>query len=148
MIRAVLDTNVLASGILGLGHSSAPPAEILRRWEMGAFGLVSSDHILKELVRTLGNSCFSSRIPAADVAGMVETIQRSGEVVELSDFVSGMATHPEDDLTLAAAVSAQVDYLVTGDGQLLDLERIEDVEIVSPRAFVDILDATNNGTIA
>jgi predicted nucleic acid-binding protein len=53
--------------------------------------------------------------------------------------VQGVASHPEDDLILATAVSAQADYLVTGDRQLLALGRYQGVEIVTPRAFATIL---------
>ncbi len=54
--------------------------------------------------------------------------------------VQGVASHPEDDLILATAVSARADYLVTGDRQLLALGTFQGVQIVSPRDFVAILD--------
>jgi predicted nucleic acid-binding protein len=54
--------------------------------------------------------------------------------------VSGVATHPEDDLILAAAVSAQADYLVTGDARLQALGSYQGVKIVTPREFVQILE--------
>ncbi len=142
MIRAVLDTNVLVSGILGLEHSSKPSAEIFRRWEVGAFGLVTSSHILEELVRTLGNLYFSTRISPTEAAQATLTIQRQAEIADTTDQVRTTATHPEDDFILAAAVSAQVDYLVTGDRQLLALHGIRGIEIVSPSQFLDILDAS------
>jgi hypothetical protein len=42
---------------------------------------------------------------------------------------------------LAAAVSADADYLVTGDRQLQRLGTYEGVRIVSPRDFLALLDA-------
>ena len=51
-----------------------------------------------------------------------------------------MATHPQDDLVLAAAVSAGADYLVTGDRKLLSLGRYLGVTIVSPRTFLTLLE--------
>lgn len=51
-----------------------------------------------------------------------------------------MATHPEDDLVLATAVSAQADYLITGDAMLRKLRTYEGVSIVSPREFLDVLE--------
>ena len=52
---------------------------------------------------------------------------------------AGVATHPEDDLILSAAASANADYLVTGDAGLLGLTVFRETQIVSPRAFLDIL---------
>jgi predicted nucleic acid-binding protein len=43
-------------------------------------------------------------------------------------------------LILATAVSANADYLVTGDRKLRDLGRYANVTILSPRAFVELLD--------
>ena len=54
--------------------------------------------------------------------------------------VNGVATHPEDDLILATALSGQVDYLVTLDQQLLRLGSYGGVAMVSPAAFLSILD--------
>ncbi len=48
----------------------------------------------------------------------------------------------KDDLyILGAAIAARVDVLVTGDKELLDLGRVEDVEILSPRQFWEKLKA-------
>ncbi|MGN6483716.1 MAG: PIN domain-containing protein, partial [Thermomicrobiales bacterium] len=49
--RAMLDTNVLASGIVGLAAGASPPAEVIRRWGRREFALVLSDHVLDELDR-------------------------------------------------------------------------------------------------
>ena len=57
----------------------------------------------------------------------------------ITTSVSGVATHPEDDLVLATAISGKADYLVTGDRQLLKLQEFEDVSIVSAAEFLLIL---------
>lgn len=53
--------------------------------------------------------------------------------------VHGVATHPEDDLILATAVSAEADYLITGDRQLLAIRSHRTVTIVRPGEFLAIL---------
>jgi predicted nucleic acid-binding protein len=50
-----------------------------------------------------------------------------------------VATHPEDDLVLATAVSAHADYLVTGDRKLQRLGSYQGVRILSPREFLAVL---------
>lgn len=54
--------------------------------------------------------------------------------------IDGVATHPEDDRVLEAAVSAAVDYLVTGDKALQRLGEYAGIPILDPRAFMAILD--------
>ena len=42
---------------------------------------------------------------------------------------------PEDDAILACALEARVDYLVTGDEDLLELKVFKGIRIVTPRDF-------------
>ena len=47
----------------------------------------------------------------------------------------------DDDLVLATAVSARADRVVTGDQDLLVLQQYEGIRVVSPRRFLEWLDA-------
>jgi len=58
----------------------------------------------------------------------------------MNSVVSGVASHPEDDIVLSSAVSAAVDYLVTGDRQLQETGSFQGVKIVSPRDFLTLLE--------
>jgi predicted nucleic acid-binding protein len=60
-------------------------------------------------------------------------------IVPITVDIHGIASHPEDDLVLATAISASADYLVTGDALLLSLGFFRDVQISSPRQFLDQL---------
>jgi predicted nucleic acid-binding protein len=42
---------------------------------------------------------------------------------------------PADNVVLGCAIAAQVDYLVTGDRDLLDLHPFQGLPILSPRDF-------------
>ncbi len=136
MIAAVLDTNVLASALLRRGGI---PDTILRNWRRRAFQLVLSEHILTELARTLEQPYFQSRLPEGQAERDVTLLRQAARVVPLTSQVTGVATHPEDDLVLATALSGQATYLVTGDTQLQRLGTYEGITIVSPRAFLDLL---------
>lgn len=116
-------------------------APIIRAWRMGQYELVISDHILDEIRSTLTNPYFSRSVNPSDVQTTLTFLSRFATVVEITVTVEGVATHPEDDLILATAVSGQVDYLVTADRQLLGLGEYDGVRIVSPREFLAILDA-------
>lgn len=142
MIRAVLDTNVLASGIAGVRQAESPPGELVRRWRRRAYSLVVSDHLLGELERTLGRPYFATRITPLQTTRLLWTLRTQGELTPISVTVSGIATHPEDDLVLAAVETAQVDFLVTGDRKLQAMGRFAGAEIVSPSRFVEILEAS------
>jgi hypothetical protein len=61
-------------------------------------------------------------------------------MVELIVPVSGVATHPEDDLVLATAASASAGDLGTRDRQLLKLETFRGASNVHPAELVELLD--------
>ena len=59
MIRVVLDTNVLASGVT---HSKGHSGRLVMAWRRRVFHLVVSDHILEELAETLEDRYFKKRL--------------------------------------------------------------------------------------
>lgn len=139
MIHAVLDTNVLASGVLRFEREESTPGAILRAWYAEAFVLVTSDHLIAEIERTLAKPYFAQRIPEARRATALTAFVQDAARATITVGVSGVASHPKDDLVLATAVSAGADYLVTGDRKLQALGSYRGVIIVSPRVFLSLL---------
>ncbi len=139
MIRAVFDTNVIASGLAGYHRPASTPGALLRRWFAGDFVLVVSDHLIGEIERTLTTRYFSANTTPVDRATVVTALRERAIWTPITVSISGVATHPEDDLVLAAAVSAGVDVLVTGDKPLQELRRYRDVTIINPRDFLTLL---------
>lgn len=136
-MRVVLDANTLASG--AVAPAGGVLATIIDLWLAGAFTVVLSHHILSELDRALRTRYFTQRLSAADITAYVQLVRTLAVFVTPVKDVHGVATHPEDDVVLATAVSARADVLVTGDAGLQNLERYRDVSILSPRAFVRLL---------
>jgi uncharacterized protein len=139
VITAVLDANVLASGFVRANPDSAT-VQTLDAWRAGRYLLILSEHLLDEVDRTLESPYFARRLSWERRANDMGLLRTRSAVIEITVSVTGVATHPEDDLVLATAVSAGADYLVTGDRKLQRLGSYEGVTIVSPRQFLDLLD--------
>lgn len=139
MITAVLDTNVLAPALRGVGNPANTLGELLRQWRDGRFQLVVSEHILDELRRTLETPYFSRSLSTQEREEAVALLATEAVLTPLTVSVQGVATHPEDDLILAAAVTAQADYLVTGDRKLRELGTYQGVRVITPGDFLRIL---------
>ena len=138
MIRAVVDANVLATGSL---TELTAPCRSLNLWEVGQFELIVSEHLLDEVDYTLDKSYFRSRLTPEQIARFRRLLRRRATATPITVQVSGVATHPEDDLVLAAALSAQADYLVTGDGPFRRrVPSYQGVRLVSPSEFLEILE--------
>lgn len=145
MILVVLDTNVLASGFAGFLIPASVPGRLLHAWRAGEIEVVVSEHILTELARSFEQRYFQRRLTPNQVARSLALLQRQATTSRITAEVQGVATHPEDDLILATAVSAQAAYLVTGDSQLQKLGSYRGVTIVSPRDFLDLLQSGGLG---
>ena len=132
----VLDTNILARA--SISHNTAVSA-IFDAWRADRFTLVLSTHIVDELTRTLAKSYFARRLSPDQHAAYHLLISTFATLVPITSSVHGVATHPEDDLVLATAVSAGAEYLVTRDRQLLQLASYQGITIASPTEFLQQL---------
>lgn len=138
-MRAVLDTNVLVSGITGFAIETSTPGRIIRAWRAGAFELVTSPHILTELGRALTKPYFRRRLSRAQVNAAIELLSSEAVLVFPQEPVPGITPDRADDLVLAAAAAGDAAFLVTGDRELQDLHEYEAVLIVDPNQFLEIL---------
>src|SRR3954465_5649797 len=138
MIRAVLDTNVLASA--AIAHPGTTLATILDSVVANRFDLAISEYILVELRRTLATQYYAARIRPAAASQYIQFLIGLGTTVPITMSVTGVATHPEDDPILATALSAQADYLVTGDLRLKRrVPTFRGIRLVLAAEFLDIL---------
>jgi putative PIN family toxin of toxin-antitoxin system len=136
-VRAVVDVNVLISGVLS---ATGSPAEIVRASRDGQFELVVSDSLLAELERTLTYPKLRKRIPPEKAAAFVNWVRDNGS------FAQDPASPPPigsrdsgDDYLLALAIDRRA-YLVTGDQDLLILS--SDLPILTPAQFALKLNET------
>lgn len=138
MIRAALDANILISGtIVTVGISG----QLVDAARARHFVLVTSRPIIDEAIRNLSRDRIRRRynITPDEIARLRVLLEEEAVLTPLTVQVHGVATHPEDDLILATALSGQANYLVTGDRQLLNLGTYQGVAILSPRAFLVLL---------
>jgi putative PIN family toxin of toxin-antitoxin system len=137
VIRAVLDTNLLVSYLL----THRPPIATLIDDYLAReqFGLVTAVVLLEELDRVLGYPKLRRYYSEESRTRFVALIAALGEVIELPESVPSICRDPDDDWVIACAVVGQADYLVSGDRDLLALERVGEIPILSAAQFLEIL---------
>ena len=107
-----LDTNFLTSGLIAIEGGTI--ARIVDAWREGWFEVALSDHLYNELEESFTKSYFTDRVPADSITRYLAFVRSHAVFYPTTAVVVGVATHPEDDLVLASAVSAGAAYLVTG----------------------------------
>jgi putative PIN family toxin of toxin-antitoxin system len=137
-VIVILDANTLAP--LALAPAIGILAGILAAWRQGRFIVVVSDHLLAEVERTLTNRYFSRRLTQDEAQAYLAYVRSLARHTSITATVTGVATHPEDDLMLATAVSAGADYLVTGDIRFRTrVPHYQGVTLISPADFLAII---------
>jgi uncharacterized protein len=131
-MRVVLDTNVVVSALLFEGTVS----QIHKLWKSRAIQPVANKAMLEEYTRVLSYKKFS--LAEEEIAAIFdEEIFPYFSVVRTS---SRKISHPPKDAGdipfLQAAADGGVQYLVTGDPHLLELDGRYPYPIVSPAEFL------------
>jgi putative PIN family toxin of toxin-antitoxin system len=139
VIPVVYDTNVLVSGTVS---TTGAAAQLIDAWRSGQCTLITSEPILEEVIRTLAKPYFQAHLAASQIQDVERLLRRWAIVTPLTVTVQGVATHPEDDVVLATAVSGKAEYLVTHDKKLQGVEEYQGVKILRPYAFLDLLRRT------
>jgi putative PIN family toxin of toxin-antitoxin system len=137
MLRVILDTNVIGSGLL---RKEGPPAAIRVAWRQGRFKVYLSPVLFTELLDVISRPRFakSSRLSPSEITEFVERLSVDAIFVE-PESVEAIA-RDSDDHVIATALSAQVEFIVTGDQDLLVLgPSFRAIQIVSPTDFLSSL---------
>lgn len=88
--------------------------------------------IIKELRKNLDQKL---KLPGATIDGIVDLILASCEMVEPSIISNDACRDPTDLHVIGTAEAGRADCIVTGDPDLLTIQRHKWVEIHSPRVF-------------
>lgn len=127
-MRVVPDTNTLVSAEISTQG-------LVRRQLDRMFiehEVVLSDAILDELTRVMSARFGYSN---EDVSEVIARLTAAAEIVEPATFDRQICRDADDDAILGTAVAGDADCIVTGDNDLLVLERFEGVDIISPSEF-------------
>ena len=127
-MRVVTDTNVLISAEISAQGASG---QLLDR-VLDIHDVVISNAILDELTDVLSAKFEYSNLQVSEVVSRIST---EAEIVEPVTFEQQICRDPDDDAILGTAVAGNADCIVTGDSDLLILERFEGVDIISPSEF-------------
>ncbi len=129
-MKVFLDTNVLASALTTRGLCAELFEVILQSHE-----LLTSDPVLHELERILPAKLGQSE---EITRGFINLLNRHAIHVT-AEHPCPSLPDPDDEVIVASALAGNANVFVTGDKALLQLQSIEDLPIISPRKFWEML---------
>ena len=135
MLRCVIDTNVIVSGII---IPQGYPYQILKMWENEKFVFVTSPEIIEEVIRVLQYPKIKKNYKLSDldiqnveISLGLDTMLVSGKLK-----VDKIKEDPEDNKFLSCALEGNAYYIVTGDRHLLKLKSYQGIQIITPKKFI------------
>ena len=126
-MKVFLDTNVLASAAATRGLCADVVREVF-----GSHELFISDQVLIELRRVLR---LKFGVSSELIDEFIQLLEDDSIPVQPGPLPT-IELRDRDDLgILGAAISAGAEVLVTGDQELLGLDRVSNLQVLSPRQF-------------
>jgi uncharacterized protein len=130
-LRFIFDTNVLVSVLLFDGNT--PDQALKKGFAIGE--VLFSVDMKKELERILNKRKFDHYVPNEDRLLFVKIFSEKVIFAKSMQKFS-ICRDPKDDMILELAISSQVDYIITGDIDLLVLNPFYKTKIVTPFEFL------------
>jgi hypothetical protein len=135
-MRLVLDTNVVISGLLWNGN----PRQILDAARAGRVELFTSRPLLEELTTVLERRKFEGKITASGlpIDAIVDRYAVLARMVR-PEPTKRIVVDPDDDVVIGTALAAKAEWIVSGDGHLLDLKDYQGIRILTAADALEAL---------
>jgi len=130
-MRAVVDTNVLVSGLL---NPNGPPGRIVDQLRTGQLQLVIDDRILDEYVRVLRRPYFERYFSKKDREHLIEYLTNNSDYI-IATVTCQNLPDPDDAPFLETALTAQVP-LITGNRKHFPADQTQNGLVLSPAEFI------------
>ena len=135
-MRAVLDTGVFISALI---TDKSYPYKALDLWLSKAFELVTSEWQIEEVRAVSRYKRVAPLLKSYQVGALVNRLQKRAVVIRNLLEVD-YSPDPDDNPIIASAIAGGASYIVSGDkGDLLALGKVRGVQIVTARAFVELV---------
>lgn len=138
-MKFILDTNVLVAALIWGGK----PYDIFKLSTQTPNETWTSPLLLEELHRALGYAKLKPYLDSRHL-NRQQIFNQITLVVHIAidmPLKVRICRDPDDDIVLACAMSAQVDYIVSGDKDLLVLKVFENIPIVTAAQALEVLQA-------
>ena len=129
--KIILDTNLWISFLISKKFSHFD--ELI---ENKRIILIFSNELLEEFIDVVSRPKFKKYFSKKDIEKILEYFDQFGELVKVKSVIK-ICRDEKDNFLLNLSVDSKADYLITGDKDLLILEKIENTKILTFLEFFD-----------
>jgi putative PIN family toxin of toxin-antitoxin system len=135
MMRIVLDTNILVSGLLYQGK----PRSLIDLATQGQIEIVSSAEMINELREVLSREKFG--LGREEQATIMDFIIRLCRITILKSKFKAVKD-PDDDIVVNTAYDGKAAYIVSGDKEVLELKQFGGIRAVKASEMLRLIEGS------
>jgi putative PIN family toxin of toxin-antitoxin system len=141
-MRVVLDANIYVSSLIS---DKGNPAKIIKRWLVGEFEILLSPAIIDEILRVTAYGRIQRKYTKVGENRLefVELLSKNSLWIEPWEKLAVVPNDESDNRYLECAETGGAQYIVTGDKHLLELGSYKGILIITPAAFIALLEIGN-----
>ncbi|GHU27285.1 hypothetical protein FACS1894172_11630 [Spirochaetia bacterium] len=133
-MKVVIDVNIFVSSFLWEGN----PKKVVDRVIEGTDELYITQEILEQIFEVLNRPKFN-----ADKEGVKYYMKLIEEIANelISDIkIQNGSRDIDDNIILECGITGNVDYIITGDDDLLVLKEFNGIKIITPKEYLEIIE--------
>jgi putative PIN family toxin of toxin-antitoxin system len=136
-MRVVMDINVLVSAQI---KPSSQIGLVLKHLRIGRYMLLYYPRLLDEFqqVRFRPHLMQKYHLDENEIKNTIHLMALRGQAITATTSVN-VCRDPDDNILLSLALDGQVDYIVSGDKDLLILNPFQGIPILTPAEFLELL---------
>ena len=133
-MKLVLDTNIFISAFYWGGI----PQLVIDRIIEGLDQLFISNKILGEIADVMARPKFKTGAETID--RYIKTIERTGKKIYTTGKTIDICRDKDDNDKIECGIKANVDFIITGDEDLLVLKKYKKIKIITPKEYLEIVE--------
>ena len=132
MLKVVIDTNVFISSFFG-----GIPREIINYWKNGKITLCLSQKIIEEYIEVLNKLGLKDKNEIQNLTKLFAESYNSIFTAK-TPSLKVVEEDPDDNKFIECAVALDSKIIISGDKHLKNIKKYIDIEIVSPKEFIEL----------
>jgi putative PIN family toxin of toxin-antitoxin system len=132
-MRVVLDSNIFISAFFWKGN----PRKVFNRVTNGFDELYITDDILEEILTVMSREKFDTT--EMEIREYIEIIESYSVKIFPRNQAEEISRDKDDNKILQCGLEGNVDFIITGDKDLLVLKEFRSIKIVTPKEYLEKL---------
>ena len=129
--KIILDTNLWISFLISKKFN-----QIDKLIENKEITIIFSDELIEEFINVVSRPKFKKYFSKKDIEKVLEYFDQFGELINVKSNIQ-ICRDEKDNFLLNLSVDSEAAYLISGDKDLLVLEKIEETKIMTFADFIE-----------